>query len=86
MKKNKSLLLSTPYILWMLVFTLIPLGVVAYYALTDPNTGVFTLGNITQLEPYLPVLGKSIWYSLISAAICLLLGYPVAYFIAPLSY
>ena len=39
MKKNKSFFLSVPYILWMLVFTLIPLGVVAYYALTDPDTG-----------------------------------------------
>ena len=82
MKKNNSLLLSTPYILWMLVFTLIPLGVVAYYALTDPNTGVFTLSNITQLQLYLPVLWQSIWYSLVSALICLVLGYPVAYFIA----
>ena len=82
MKKNNSLLLSTPYILWMLVFTLIPLGVVAYYALTDPNTGAFSLGNITQLKMYLPVLWQSIWYSLVSALICLVLGYPVAYFIA----
>ena len=82
MKKNNSLLLSTPYILWMLVFTLIPLGVVGYYALTDPNTGVFTFSNITQLQLYLPVLWQSIWYSLISALICLVLGYPVAYFIA----
>ena len=39
MKKNKSLLLSAPYVVWMLVFTLIPLGVVGYYALTDPDTG-----------------------------------------------
>ena len=45
MKKNKSILLSIPYALWMLVFTLIPLGVVAYYALTDPSTGEFTLQN-----------------------------------------
>ena len=82
MKKNNSLLLSTPYILWMLVFTLIPLGVVGYYALTDPNTGVFTFSNITQLQLYLPVLWQSIWYSLISALICLVLGYPVAYCIA----
>jgi len=82
MRKNKSLLLSGPYILWMLVFTLIPLGVVAYYALTDPNTGAFSFGNIKQLGMYLPILGQSAWYSLISAVICLLLGYPVAYFIA----
>ena len=82
MKKNKSVLLSTPYILWMLAFTLIPLGVVGYYALTDPDTGAFTLDNIRDLGMYLPVLGQSVMYSLISAALCLLLGYPVAYYIA----
>jgi len=31
---------------------------------------------------YMPVLGQSVLYSLISALICLLLGYPVAYYIA----
>ena len=82
MRKTKSLLISTPYILWMLAFTLIPLGVVGYYALTDPDTGALTLNNMAQIIEYLPVLWKSICYSLISAFICLLMGYPVAYFIA----
>ena len=82
MKRNKSVFLSVPYILWMVVFTLIPLGVVGYYALTDPDTGVFTWENIRDLSVYLPVLGRSVGYALISAAICLVLGYPVAYYIA----
>ena len=82
MKKNKSVLLSAPYIVWMLLFTLIPLGVVAYYALTDPATGEFTLDNMNALSAYLPVLWESILYALVSALICLLLGYPVAYCIA----
>jgi len=82
MKKNNAILLSAPYIAWMLAFTLIPLGVVAYYALTDPATGVFSLGNLQDLNMYWGVLWESILYSLISAFICLLLGYPVAYFIA----
>ena len=82
MKKNNAVLLSAPYILWMIVFTLIPLGVVGYYALTDPDTGLFSLSNLWDLGMYLPVLWQSILYSLISAFICLLLGYPVAYFIA----
>ena len=82
MRKTKSLLISTPYILWMLAFTLIPLGVVGYYALTDPDTGALTFANLIQITDYLPVLWKSVWYSLISAFICLLLGYPVAYYIA----
>ena len=82
MKKRNSILLSTPYIVWMVIFTLIPLGVVGYYALTDPDTGRFTLDNLSQLGMYLPVLWQSILYSIISAFICLLLGYPVAYYIA----
>ena len=82
MKKNNALALSTPYIAWMLAFTLIPLAVVGYYALTDPDTGVFTWENIRDLSMYLPVLGQSVGYALISALICLVLGYPVAYYIA----
>ena len=82
MKKNNSVLLSTPYILWMLVFTLIPLGVVGYYALTDVDTGAFTLKIIQNLMLYMPALWRSILYSLISAVICLVIGYPVAYFMA----
>ena len=80
--RNKSAFLSVPYIIFMVVFTLIPLCVVAYYALTDPTTGEFTLDNLMNLSMYLPVLGQSVLYSLISAVICLLLGYPVAYYIA----
>ena len=82
MKKNNAVLLSTPYLIWMVLFTLIPLGVVVYYALTDPATGAFSLVNLRQLGMYLPVLWTSIVYSLVSAMVCLILGYPVAYFIA----
>ena len=82
MKRNNSILLSTPYLIWMVLFTLIPLGVVGYYALTDPSTGEFSLVNLRQLGMYMPVLWTSIVYSLVSAVVCLILGYPVAYFIA----
>ena len=82
MKKNKSLLLSAPYIIFMVIFTLIPLCVVLYYALTDVQTGAFSLRNIQNLLLYLPAFGRSILYSLVSALICLLIGYPVAYYMA----
>ena len=82
MKKNKSILLSTPYLIWMVVFTLIPLGVVCYYALTDPSTGEFSLANLRGLNLYWGVLWQSIFYAVASAFICLLLGYPMAYYIA----
>lgn len=82
MKKNNAVLLSTPYLLWMVAFTLIPLGVVLYYAMTDPATGAVSLRNLKDLGLYLPVLWQSIVYSLIAAGFCLLLGYPVAYCMA----
>ena len=85
MKKNKSVLLSAPYILWMVVFTLVPLCVVLYYALTDVETGVFTLSNMKDLGLYLPALGRSIGYSFIAALICLVIGYPVAYYMSTCS-
>ena len=81
-KRNNAVLLSLPYIIWMLLFTLIPLCVVGYYALTDVETGKLTLANLKELGNYADVLWQSVVYSLISAFICLLLGYPVAYFIA----
>ena len=82
MKKNNAVLLSTPYLLWMVAFTLIPLGVVLYYAMTDPATGAVSLRNLKDLGLYLPVLWQSIVYSLIAAGFCLLLVYPVAYCMA----
>lgn len=78
----KSRKLAAPYVIWMIIFTLVPLAVVAYYALTDVVTGAFTLSNLAGMGAYLPIFLRSIWLSLIAAMICLLLGYPVAYYIA----
>ena len=78
----KSKRLLAPYVVWMLVFTLIPLGVVVYFAFTDSATGRFTLENLSNLGVYFPIFLRSIFLSLISAGICLLIGYPVAYTIA----
>lgn len=78
--KSKGLLI--PYVAWMTVFTLIPLGVVVYYAFTDSITGQFTLANLSTLGIYLPIFLRSIFLALASAVICLVIGYPVAYTIA----
>ena len=80
MKNNK--LLACPYIVWMILFTIIPLGIVFYYALTDSITGQFTLANLAGMGTYLPIFLRSIWLSLFASLICLVIGYPVAYFIA----
>lgn len=78
--KNK--LLAAPYIVWMAIFILVPLGIVVYYALTDSITGQFTLANLASIGSYLPIFLRSIRLSLFAALICLVIGYPVAYFIA----
>ena len=78
----KSKWLSGPYVLWMVLFTLIPLGVVVYYAFTDSVTGAFTLANMANFANYWPIFLRSIWLSVFATLICLLIGYPVAYYIA----
>ena len=80
--KMKSRFLSGPYILWMVLFTLVPLGVVFYYAFTDSVTGSFTLSNLSSMVNYWPIFLRSVWLSIFATIICLIIGYPVAYFIA----
>ena len=81
--KNK--LLAGPYLLWMVVFTLIPLGIVVYYAFTDSMTGGFTLDNLSRIGIYLPIFFRSMGLAAIACLICLVIGYPVAYCIATVS-
>lgn len=75
-----------PYLLWMIVLILAPLVLVAFYALTGKVDGgtVFTLDNLKNaLDPlFLGVLWRSIWIALLATAICLLLGYPIAYILS----
>ncbi len=81
----KNRFLAGPYVLWMILFTLIPLGVVFYYAFTDSLTGQFTVENLTGMATYLPIFLRSIWLAFLATIICLVIGYPVAYYIAKLS-
>lgn len=76
--------LTIPYVIWMAVFILIPLGVVMFYALTDPATGLFSLNNLSKIftGAFPRIFLRSVWYSLVASLICLVIGYPVAYFIA----
>ena len=78
--KNKGL--ATPYLVWMVIFTVVPLGIVVWYAFTDSIPGAFTFGNIARMGTYLPIFLKSVWLAILSAFICLFIGYPVAYTIA----
>ena len=74
---------AAPFGLWMLMFTLVPLLFVVYYAFTD-GSGAFSTANFARLvQPgYLPVLLTSVKLALYCTLICLLVGYPTAYFLA----
>jgi len=66
----------------MVIFIVVPLAVVLYYALTDTTTGGFTLSNITRIGSYFPIFVESMWLAAIASVICLVVAYPVAYTIA----
>ncbi|MBQ3086125.1 MAG: ABC transporter permease [Clostridia bacterium] len=71
----------TPYAVWMVLFVLIPIGLVVYFAFTDAN-GTFTLENLSYIKRYAETFWLSVELALISTVICLLLAYPMAFIIA----
>lgn len=73
-----------PYVLWMIIFTLIPMILVAVFSFSD-FSGNFTFSNIFQAGKYSKVFLRSIWLGFISTVVCFLLGYPAAYFISKIS-
>lgn len=77
--------LAAPYLVWMAVFTVIPLGIVVWFAFTDSITGEFTLGNMARIGVYMPIFMKSVWLAIVASAICLVVGYPVAYTISQMT-
>ncbi len=72
-------LLSGPYLLWMVGFTIIPLALIFWYGITD-KTGAFTLQNVLAIASadHASALWLSLGLSLVSTLICLLLAYPLA--------
>ena len=72
---------AIPYLLWMVIFILVPLLLVAYYAVTTPD-GAFTIDYISQVGEYTPVLVRSVWLAFIATVLCLLIAYPLAFIIS----
>lgn len=77
----KSKLGSLPYVVWMALFVVVPLLLVVVYAVTSRSGGV-TLSNFTSLIQYAGVFGRSFLLALVATVICILLGYPLSYFLA----
>lgn len=74
-------LLDKPYAVWALLFIIAPLCMVVYYAFTD-STGAFSLNSIAQIPAYFSTILESVLYGFAATVICLVLGYPFAYFIS----
>ena len=77
-RANKKSLISSPYIIWVIGFTVLPLLVIFRYAFTDSN-GNFTFKNVFATFDMIHM--KAIIYSLGIAlgctVICVLLSYPL---------
>ena len=73
-------LAAMPHIVWMIMFIVAPMIFVVYFAFTDENG--FSLSNISNLTQYSNVFILSIAFALIATVICLIIGYPLAYFMA----
>ena len=73
-----------PYGVWMAIFIIAPILLVVLYAFQTSDGG-FTLANFSYLPGYLPIFGRSFWLALLSTAVCLALGYPMAYIMSRLS-
>ncbi len=106
----KRSLFASPYVLWMIIFTILPVILIGYYSLTDAD-GRLTLDNFHNFwdsnyitrqetirdygEEFVEILELnqrgtgtvnalvfSLWMAFLCTAICLLLGYPAALFMA----
>ena len=75
--------LAYPYFVWMTLFTVVPLIIVVYYALTDAD-GNFTLDNLLSISGYGSVFARSLLLALIATVICLIIAFPVGYFLSRL--
>ena len=81
-KKSTALgraLLSGPYLIWMIGFTIIPLALIFWFGITNKN-GSLTLANITAImnPDHWKALWLSLGLSLVSTILCLILAYPLA--------
>ncbi len=91
----------SPYSVWAVLFIVVPLIFVAYYAFTD-NDFQFTFANISrfftatssitddsgaarEVRTYLLIFMRSLKLAVISTFLCLLMGYPAAYIISKAS-
>ncbi len=87
MKQYRTMAL--PYIVWMAGMIVAPMLLIVLYAFTDKGNDVatirFSLENFARFfsdQVFMSVLKRSLFIAVITTAICILCGYPIAYVIA----
>lgn len=87
MKKFSQLAL--PYIVWAVMMLVLPMALIALYSVMEQGNSIisfsFTLEHYIKFftdRDFLLILWRSLMIAVRTTIICLLLGYPVAYFIA----
>lgn len=87
MKNFRSMLY--PYIIWSVVMIVVPMLMIIMYAFTKQGNTVmsirFTLDNFAAFfedKVFFDVLKRSLNIAIVTTVICILIGYPTAYFIA----
>lgn len=80
--------LCIPYVLFLVLFVILPILMIVYYAFTDAS-GNFTFeafisffSSVNKLN----VLINSLMFSILNTLICLLIGYPLAYLLSNKKY
>ncbi|MBQ8596954.1 MAG: ABC transporter permease [Lachnospiraceae bacterium] len=81
--------LAIPYIVWAAMMLILPMALIAMYSFTEPGNSIisfsFTFDHYIKFftDPdFLLILWRSLVIAVKTTIICLLLGYPLAYFIA----
>ena len=81
--------LAWPYMIWVILMILLPMLLILFYSLTTSGNDIinftFTLDHFNKFftDPdFLLVLWRSLTIAVKTTIICVVLGYPVAYFIA----
>lgn len=81
--------LAIPYLIWGTLMLLLPMLLIVFYSLIQPGNDVttfrFTLANYIRFftdQDFLLILWRSLTIALETTALCLLIGYPIAYWIS----
>lgn len=81
--------LCIPYGLFLVLFVVFPLLLIIYYAFTDRVTNQFTFNNFVNVfssSSNFKVIGVSLLVGLLNTICCLLIAYPVAFFLSNKKY